>query len=267
MDELSNQHIEWMRAQNRWSDNTVNARARVLRSFSNASTATRADVDEWWQARAHLSDSTRQVDLSHLREFYKWCQVYEHLDKDPSIHVLAPRLGNVIYDEKVSDEQILELESKLPDDLRRAVMLGAGAGLRVAESAALDWSDVNSKDDSLKVVRSKGKKTRIVYVSPELITKLSVGASKREGNVVTAGGEPYSAAQLQRRLNRAMQAAGCEFTSHDLRHRFGINAYRASGDILAVGEQMGHDSVNTTKLYAAADTEVKRRIASAVMWF
>lgn len=266
MDDLSKQHIEWMKAQNHWSENTVNARARVLRSFPNASTATRADVDDWWQSRSHLSDNTRQVDLSNLREFYKWCMIYEYLDKDPSIHILSPRLGNVVYDEKVSNEQIQELESKLPDDLRRAVMLGAGAGLRVAESAALDWSDVNSGDDSIKVVRSKGKKTRIVYVSPELIIKLSVGARERRGNVVTAGGEPYTASQLQRKLNRAMQAAGCEFSSHELRHRFGINAYRASGDILAVGEQMGHASVNTTKLYASADTEVKRRIAAAVMW-
>lgn len=265
MDELSVKHVEWMEAQNHWAQNTISARARVLRSLGDAATADRARLDDWWQSRSHLSDNTRSADLTHVREFYKWCQIYYHRMDDPSIHLLAPRLENTIYDEKVSDEDILELEAKLPHDLRRAVVLGAYAGLRVSESAALDWSHVDSKEDTIKVVRSKGKKTRVVYVSPELISRLAVGSRKRSGNVVTAGGEPYTASRLQRRLNRAMQAAGCEFSSHALRHRYGIATYRATGDLLAVAEQMGHGSVNTTKLYASADSEVKRRLAAAVM--
>lgn len=266
MDELSKKHVDWLIAQNDRAQNTINARIRVLKSVGNAGTATREDLDQWWQSRTHLADSTRAVDLSHLRDFYRWCIAYDHLDKDTSIRLRSPRLENPIYDEKVSNEQIEALESKLPDDLRRAVSLGAGAGLRVAESAALEWRDVDSRDDTIKVVRSKGKKTRIVPVSPELILKLSRGVEVREGNVVTAGGTPYSAARLQRKLNRAMNAAGCEFTSHDLRHRFGISAYRSNPDLLAVAEMMGHSNVNTTKLYASADSEVKRKIAAAVMW-
>lgn len=266
MDELSKQHIGWLEAQNDRAQNTIKARIRVLKSVGNAGTATRDELDQWWQARTHLADSTRAVDLSHLRDFYKWCLIYDHLERDPSIRIRSPRIENVIYDEKVSNEQIDHLEKQLPPDLRRTVALGAGAGLRVAESASLDWADVNSKEDTIKVVRSKGKKTRIVPVSPALIVKLSEGVERREGNVVTAGGTPYSAARLQRRLNRAMQAAGCDFTSHDLRHRFGISGYRSNPDLLALGEMMGHSNVNTTKLYASADSEVKRKIASAVMW-
>lgn len=266
MDYLSQKHLEWLTAQNDRAQNTIRARIRVLKSVGNAGTATRDDLDTWWQSRSHLADSTRAVDLSHLRDFYKWCLIYDHLGKDPSIRIRSPRIENAVYDEKVSNEQIEHLESILPPDLRRTVALGAGAGLRVAESAALDWSDINSRDDSIKIVRSKGKKTRIVPVSPALIVKLAEGAEHLEGNVVTAGAAPYSAARLQRKLNRAMQAAGCDFTSHDLRHRFGIGAYRATNDILAVGEMMGHSNVNTTKLYASADSATKRTIAAAVMW-
>lgn len=42
-------------------------------------------------------------------------------------------------------------------------------------------------------------------------------------------------------------------------------AYQSSGDILAVSEMMGHASVNTTKIYAQASSDVKKKIASAVM--
>lgn len=266
MDELSEEHMAWLIAQNDRAENTYRSRRRVLKSVGNAGTATREELEAWWISRAHLAKGTRIVDLSQLREFYRWCLMYDHMDKDPSLRLRAPLLENVVYDEKVTDEQIHGLMEQLPDDLRRAVMLGAGAGFRVAESAKLDWEDVNSAQDAIKVVRSKGGKTRVVIVSPDLIKKLAEGQPERRGNVLTAGGTPYTGPQLQRKLNRAMLAAGVDFTSHDLRHRFGIVSYRATGDILAVGEQMGHASVNTTKLYASADSEVKRKIASAVMW-
>lgn len=266
MDTLSEQHIAWLEAQRDRSPNTIASRRRVLRSVGNAGTATREDIEAWWASRTHLAPGTRVVDLSHLREFYKWCMIYEHRETDPSIRVRAPRLENVIYDEKVDAEQIEELVRNLEPDLRRAVYLGAGAGLRVSESAALDWADVSDAEDIITVRRSKGNKTRRIPVSPALILLLAEGAPARQGNVLTAGGKPHSAAALQRRLNRAMRSAGADFTTHDLRHRFGIVAYRASQDLLAVGEMMGHSNVNTTKLYASADSEVKRRIAASVMW-
>lgn len=266
MDDLSEQHLAWMESLNDRAPNTIASRRRVLRSVGNAGTATRDELEEWWHSRAGLADGTRVVDLSHLKEFYRWCQAYDKRVDDPSVRLRAPRPEIDEYGEsKVSDEQINDLAGQLPPDLARAVFLGAGAGLRVAESAVLDWADVNTSTDMIRVVRSKGKRTRYVPVSPELIRLIGAGQG-RVGNVLTAGGTPYTPAQLQRRLNRAMRAAGAEFTSHDLRHRFGITAYRSLPDLLAVGEMMGHASTNTTKKYASASSEAKRRIAAAVMW-
>lgn len=262
MDDLSTEHIAWLERQNDRAANTLAGRSRVLRSVSNAGEATREDIELWWESRANRATGTRAVDLSHLRDFYRWCQMYDHRADDPTVRIRAPRVENAVH-VKVSTEQILDLLEVLPDDLARAVHLGALAGFRVSESAALDWVDVDTGDDVLVVRRSKGGRSRAVPVSPDLVRR--IGPPLPSGNVVTHGGEPYSAAQLQRRLNRAMRAHGCEFTSHDLRHRWGIAAYRASHDLLAVGEMMGHSSVNTTKIYAQADSEMKRKIAAAVM--
>lgn len=262
MDDLSTAHIAWLERQNDRSKNTLAGRTRVLRSLPNAGTADREEVEVWWESRAHLATGTRAVDLSHLRDFYRWCQIYDHRTDDPTVRIRAPRVENAVH-VKVSSEELVDLLDALPDDLARAVRLGALAGFRVSESAALDWIDVDTTDDVLVVRRSKGGKSRAVPVSPDLIRR--VGPPLRSGNVVTHGEQPYSAAQLQRRLNRAMRTHGCEFTSHDLRHRWGIAAYRASHDLLAVGEMMGHASVNTTKIYAQADSEMKRKIAAAVM--
>lgn len=266
MDNLSKEHLTWLAAQNDRAENTLRARARVLRSVGDAGTASSERMDEWWQSRAHLAQATRVADLSHVREFYKWAMMYDHIDKDPSIRLRAPRVQQMVFDDRLSDDEIRAVADSFPMYLRRAVYLGAFAGLRISESARLDWSEVNSSEDTIRVVNSKGGKTRLVPVSPQLIMLLAVGVPERSGNVVTAGGEPYSESVLQQRMNRALRSAGASFTTHDLRHRFGVAAYRASQDILAVGEMMGHGDMNTTKIYASADSEVKRKIASAVIW-
>lgn len=263
MDALSREHVDWLKRQNVKSPNTIASRTRVLKSVGNAATATRDDLQQWWESRADRAPGTRAVDLAHLRAFYKWAIVRDHRPDDPSVLLEAPRPDNALH-RKVPNDEIARLLGELEPDLERAVMLGAFAGLRVSESAALDWSDVDTADDVLLVRRSKGGKSRVVEVSPDLIRQL--GRDGAAGNVVTAGGKPYTADRLQRRLNRAMRAAGCEFTSHDLRHRWGITAYRVNSDLLAVAEMMGHASVNTTKIYAQAASESKRRIAAAVMF-
>ena len=262
MDNLSRDHIDWMHRQNTKAHNTIVSRERVLRSLGNAATATRDDLQDWWEARAHLAPGTRAVDLAHVRAFYKWAAQRDFRTDDPSILLEAPTPDNPLH-EKISNEAILRLIDELPADLGRAVMLGAFAGLRISESAALHWDDVDTSDDAIRIRRSKRGKSRVVEVSPELIRMLAVGGTT--GNVLTGTDEEYAAARIERRLNRAMKRVGVDFTSHDLRHRFGITAYRVNQDLLAVAEMLGHSNINTTKIYAQAASESKRRIASAVM--
>ena len=240
--------------------NTVKRRASVLRSVAHAGTATREDLEAWWSNRVHLAPATRANDLATLRSFYRWCQRWEHRYDDPTVRLDAPKVPNGVP-RPVSRADLHKLLAKLPDDLRRAVCLGAYAGLRVSEAAALDWDDVDTETRRARIL-GKGQKTRLVAVSPVLVDQLLPVTG---GNVVTGGGTPYSAGQLQRRVNRAIAAAGVDATFHQLRHRYGTIAYQATGDLLAVGRQMGHASPVTTAVYAAASDEVADRIAAAVV--
>jgi integrase len=261
MDDLSREHLAWLERQHTKADNTIASRARVLRSLGNAATATIDGLEQWWESRAGLSPGTRAVDLAHLRAFYRWAALYDHRLDDPTRRLEAPRVPNRIP-KRARPDDLAQLLDTLPEDLRRAVMLGAYAGLRVSESAALAWPDVDDEQNTITVRASKGGKSRVVDVAPLLIDWLG---PRVDGNVVTAGGEPYTAAALQRRLNRAIKEAGLDITTHSLRHRWGMAAYQLSGDLLAVAEMMGHSSVNTTKIYAMASSDVKKKIAAGVM--
>lgn len=257
MDELTAAYLDWCEAE-RLPVNTIAARRRVLRTL-RAGEATREQVEAWWAARAHLAPATRANDLAILRTFYRWCHVWEHRDDDPTRRLTAPKVPKGLP-RPMSRADLLRLLAGLPDDLRRAVALGAYAGLRVSEAASLDWADVDTETRRIRVL-GKGQKTRLVGCGPLLLDQLLPDTG---GNVVAAGGRPYGPDRLQRRVNRAIHAAGVDGTFHTLRHRFGTVALAATGDLLAVSRAMGHANPATTAIYAASSDEALDRIAEAV---
>ncbi|WP_280798130.1 tyrosine-type recombinase/integrase [Aurantimicrobium minutum] len=45
------------------------------------------------------------------------------------------------------------------------------------------------------------------------------------------------------------------FNTHSLRHRAGSNAYKATHDIRAVQELLGHKSISTTQIYTTVEPD------------
>lgn len=259
-DALSDDYLAWCR-QERAAPNTIASRARTLRSLGNAGTATREDVEAWWRTRADLAPSTRALDLSNLRAFYKWAARWERRADDPTLRLDPPRVSRGLP-RPITSTDLTTILAAVTDDLRRAVALGAYAGLRIAESAALRWDDVDDETATLVVRAGKGGKSRRVAVGSVLRDVL--GARVRGAYVVTGEDWTMTGAALQRKLNRAMRHTGVHATSHQLRHRYGTLAYRATGDLVEVARLMGHSSVSTTTVYAQAADDVAARIADAV---
>jgi len=260
MDDLSMAWLDWSRGEH-VPVNTVKSRTRVLHNIGNAGTATREEVEAWWMTRRDLAPATRNNDLTNLRTFYKWTRRWEYRDDDPTLRLDAPHVPNGLP-RPMSRADLHKALAVLAPDLRRAVCLGAYAGMRVSEAADLDWADVDVDARQIRVMRSKGGKSRVVPISPVLVDEILPNTG---GSVVSAGGTPYTAETLQRKANRALRAMGINSTFHQLRHRYGTLAYQATGDLLAVGKLMGHSSPVTTAVYAAANDDVAAKIALAVV--
>jgi len=260
MDDLSIAWLEWSRGEH-VPANTIKSRTRVLHNIGNAGTATREEVEAWWATRRDLAPATRNNDLTNLRTFYKWARRWEYRNDDPTARLDAPHVPNGLP-RPMSRVDLHRALDVLPPDLRRAVCLGAYAGMRVSEAAALDWADVDLDTRQIRVMCSKGGKSRVVAVSPVLVDEILPDTG---GSVVSGGGRFYTADTLQRKVNRALRGIGVDATSHQLRHRYGTLAYQATGDLLAVGRMMGHSSPVTTAVYAAANDDVAAKIALAVV--
>lgn len=251
--------LDWLAQERGRSKNTIDTYARTMRTLPDAEHATREDLETWWRARAGHAPATRANELSAVREFYRWCQRFDHRVDDPTVRLDPPKVPTRVH-RYVGREDLGRLLHDLPADLGRAVALGAYGGLRVAEAAVLDWADVD-REMSRLVVRGKGDKERHVGLPPLLLDRLLPDTG---GNVVTAGGKPYSAAALRVRVNRAIKDAGVDETFHALRHRYGTMAVAAGIPLTSVARAMGHASPTTTALYVGASDSDLDLIAEAV---
>lgn len=268
-DEIVAQYLEYC-AKMREPANTQLKRRSILTNAPHPSTATREEMEGWWEERLSieppLAPSTLVADLAILRKFYEWMDVWEHRDVDrawPITRLKAPKARRGMPRAILKADLELLLR-ELPEDLRRATILGAWAGLRVSEAAALSWSSVDRDGLLIRIEDSKAGGRKIAVD----ISVLDELGEPGVGNVVTNSAHEYTAGSLQKRINRAMQNlipdADPPVTFHRLRHRYGTMAYRASGDLLAVGRQMGHHAVSSTQVYAEPSDDVARKIALAV---
>jgi integrase/recombinase XerD len=248
-----------------WSPNTLRSYRSVLQSLAGVATWTTEDADRWWDTTRELAPTTRENHLAVLRSFYRWATKWDHRPDDPTRRLITPKIHRRQPRPIAREElrRVLELcDERERPDLRRATVLGAYAGLRVGEAAALDWSAVNTEHRRI-IVDGKGSKERVVGYSPVLMDELLPDTG---GNVVKAGEAPLTADTLQRAMTRLFNAAGCppEVTFHALRKRWATLAIPRAG-VHAVAKAAGWASIETASVYAAVSDESLDLIAAAVV--
>lgn len=240
--------LDYLRIERGRSANTVSTYARTMRTLPNAPTATREEVEEWWRERAEgRAPSSRNNELSAVQSFYRWAVRFDHRDDDPTVRIDPVKVPKRVS-RFVGKSDLDRLLAELPDDLRRAVALGAYGGLRVSEAAAVHWSDVNEESRRI-IVRGKGDKERSVALPVGLLDLLMPNTG---GYVVTGTDKTTSGHSLQLRVNRAIKTAGVDATFHKLRHRFGYKSAEAGIAPTSIARAMGHASLSTTMGYIAA---------------
>ncbi len=126
---------------------------------------------------------------------------------------------------------------------RAAVSVAYGAGLRVAEVAALKVGDIDSERMLIRVERGKGGRYRNAMLSPDLLALLR--AWWKEGHrqgVMLPGGwlfpgqnpvRPITTRQLSRVVEDAARTAGLtkRVSPHTLRHSFATHLLEDGVDI------------------------------------
>jgi site-specific recombinase XerD len=144
---------------------------------------------------------------------------------------------------------------------RTLLMTLYATGLRLSEATRLQLSDVDSARMILRVQKGKGKKDRIVLLSPTLLEALRhYWKLERPGGPWLFPGKdpsrPLSPRTLQSVVRKARQRAGLlkPVSPHTLRHSFATHLLEGGTDLRVIQAILGHKSLKTTTLYAHVTT-------------
>ena len=221
-----------------------------------------------WQAQRsrEIQPEPCRTELSHVRQFYRWCVREGFLDADPTARLDMPRVARRLP-RPIRDAALADAMAAADPVMLAILALAAFAGLRACEIATLDWSEVclDARSPHVRVSEGKGGHSRLVPLSSALAVVLQ-GLPHRRGPVIPrldgrAG--PNSAHRISQRANDYLHDLGIADSLHCLRHRFATAAYQACHDLRAVQELLGHASPRTTAVYAAASDDVARHAVDA----
>ena len=263
---------QWLRSK-RYSESTISTYSEALKSFlifyreKSVATINNEDViiyNNEYILKNKLSASYQNQTVNAIKLFFM--TVRETKIEVDKIHrpKQAKLLPNVLSKEEV--KLILNAHSNIKH--RTMLSLIYSCGLRRGELLNLKPNDIDSKRGIVIIRQSKGKKDRIVPLSPKILEMLRdyyvISKPKTwlfEGQNV---GEHYSEQSLQSVLKQALQKVGNTkpVTLHWLRHSYATHLLENGTDLRYIQELLGHNSSKTTEIYTHVSTKSIQQIKS-----
>ncbi len=186
-------------------------------------------------------------------------------------------------------EEVQRLIGGVREDRFRVILTVIyGCGLRIGEAVALEVRDMQPAQNRIHIRSGKGAKDRFVPATAEIFTLLrqwwrqhrhprllfpAVGRGWREHRANPSGpanagtsDQPMSIGSIQQCVRIARAAAGLkpEVHVHTLRHSYATHLLEDGVNLRQLAAYLGHDSLDTTAVYAHLTTISEEKTLNAV---
>jgi integrase/recombinase XerD len=169
----------------------------------------------------------------------------------------------------LSPEEVARLiDAARPGRERVMVQTAYACGLRLDELLNLQVTDIDSSRMAVHVRQGKGRKDRLVPLSPRLLDDLRTYWRYHRPRTWLfpnrAQDGPLHAGTMQRHFRRLVKCAGLTkpATMHTLRHSFATHLLEAGVDVLTLQRLLGHRQLSTTALYLHLRSDHFRQLPS-----
>jgi integrase/recombinase XerC len=215
--------------------------------------------------------------LSTLRSFYKFLVRKKFVRNNPALNIVTPKVDKKLpqFIDKESMEKILLLPdvSTFSGARDSAILeLFYGSGIRRAELLGLNISDIDERNQTIKVT-GKGNKQRIIPFTQK--AKMSINrylhirkgidqkiVSNENALFISEKGTRLTPSKVNTLVGKYL-AGTIELkkkSPHVLRHSFATHLLDNGADILAVKELLGHESLSTTQIYTHITVERLKKV-------
>ncbi|KKM22533.1 hypothetical protein LCGC14_1624420 [marine sediment metagenome] len=159
------------------------------------------------------------------------------------------------------DEERRLLDAAAPH-LKAPIAFALITGVRLSNATGLDWRQVDFQSSTITLT-VKGNRTVALPLTEALVVLLANQGPRDHGPVFRYRKRPVKS--WRRAWTGALDRAGIEdFRWHDLRHTAATRTLRASGNLKAVKEMLGHADIASTSRYAHVVIDDVRAAMEAV---
>jgi integrase/recombinase XerC len=210
-----------------------------------------------------LSPRSIKRKISSLKKFYNFLLREQLIDKNPIDKISLPKTDKKLP-EFIKQNEISILFEKIhfPDTFtgqrdRLILNILYSTGIRLSELIRLKEQDINTKNNTLKVLGKRNKERIIPF--PETLTSnissyIKIKKEKNLSNpyllVTEKGAETYP--KLIYRIvvkYLSMITTNEQKSPHTLRHTYATHLLNNGADLNAIKELLGHASLSATQIY------------------
>ena len=213
--------------------------------------------------------------LSSIKSFYHFLIYKDKRQDDPTELLESPKIGlrlpEILSVEEI-DLMVQAIDLSKPEGQRNKAIVEVlyGSGLRVSELVNLQLSKMYTAEGYM-LVEGKGSKQRLVPLSAEAISQISLWKFNRNELNINKGHEDFlflnrRGAQLTRAMiftivKELALFAGIKKTvsPHTFRHSFATHLLENGANLRAIQQLLGHESITTTELYTHIDVHFLRQ--------
>ncbi|KXH78510.1 site-specific tyrosine recombinase XerD [Chryseobacterium kwangjuense] len=228
-------------------------------------------------SKQKFSERSQARWISSIKAFFKFLLEDEYREDNPASLLEGPKLGLYLPDTLSLPDinkiiAAIEADSDLGKRNHCIIEVLYGCGLRVSELIDLKISNINFKEQYIKV-HGKGNKTRFVpladYTAELLETYIKDVRSHTKINkkyedtlFLNSRGTSMSRVIVFLIIKELTDKAGVskKISPHTFRHSFATHLLQNGADLRYIQEMLGHSSITTTEIYTHLKTEELRDV-------
>ena len=204
-----------------------------------------------------LSESMINHHIYTLKVFFSYQMELGTIRVDPmsTLTFSAPKTKPR---EILTQQEVNEVFDKCITHRERAVLnLCYGLGLRRTEAVSLNVEDINFKTSQAFVREGKGKKRRVVPISPKVLEGLQIYleseriSKKTKAFITTRVGERATGGNLNTTLQKILERTEIDktITLHCMRHSIATHLLENGLSVERVRDFLGHKHLESTQIY------------------
>ncbi|HAO05488.1 MULTISPECIES: site-specific tyrosine recombinase XerD [Chryseobacterium] len=228
-------------------------------------------------SKQKFSERSQARWISSIKAFFKFLLEDEYREDNPASLLEGPKLGLYLPDTLSLPDinkiiSAIEVNSDLGKRNQCIIEVLYGCGLRVSELIDLKISNINFKEQYIKV-NGKGNKIRFVPLADytadllenyiqEVRSKSKINKKYEDTLFLNSRGTSMSRVIVFLIIKELTDKAGVskKISPHTFRHSFATHLLQNGADLRYIQEMLGHSSITTTEIYTHLKTEELRDV-------